>query len=312
MLEIRNIGVKRDDWVLRNIDFIVNKGEKIGIIGKSGAGKTTLLKSIAALIDLTEGEVLLDQKKLMGPAEKLIPGYEDLQLVNQNFALEPFHTVEQNIREKILHLHESLRNDLVEELLDLVELDSLAARKAIDLSGGEQQRLCIARALACEPRVLLLDEPFVHVDQRLRMKLIRYILELNRKYETTLIIVSHDGAELMGLVDRVIHLKSGTVQRIAAAHEMYYDAKSLEEAELMGPVNELMVEGEKILFRPNEYQVKGKGVELSLKRSVDTGLLVFNYFISKKGEEILLTAPVRLSSGIKITIVRNELSQEKY
>ncbi len=304
MLEIRNIGVKRDNWILRNIDLIIHKGEKIGIIGKSGAGKTTLLKSIAALIDLTEGEVLFDQKKLMGPTEKLIPGYEDLQLVNQDFALEPFHTVEQNIREKILHLHEGLRNDFVEELLDLVELDSLAARKAIDLSGGEQQRLCIARALACEPGVLLLDEPFVHLDQRVRMKLIRYILELNKKYETTLIIVSHDGAELMGLVDQVIHLESGCVQRIAPAFEMYYGSKSLGEAQLMGPVNELTVEDEKVLFRPNEYQLNDHGIELSLKHSVDTGLLVFNYFISKNGEEVLLTAQERLAPKIKISIVK--------
>ena len=104
MLELSNIGIKRDDWVLRNINLTIEKGEIYGIIGKSGVGKTTLLKLMGGLIDASEGHVSLKGKKLIGPSEKLIPGYEEIQLVNQDFALEPYHTVEQNIKEKVLFI----------------------------------------------------------------------------------------------------------------------------------------------------------------------------------------------------------------
>lgn len=304
MIELNHIGLKRDDWVLRNVNFSIKQGELVGIIGESGIGKTTLLKLISGLLDTSEGEVKFNGEKLLGPAEKLIPGYEDIQLVNQDFALEPYHTVKQNVKEKVLNLHKEDQDEIVDEFLQLVELDQLSERKAHVLSGGEQQRLAIARALACEPNVLLLDEPFVHIDQRLRLKIINYLLKLNEVRNTSIVLVSHDGAEIMGFAEKVIHIAKEGVERIDSLNNMFYKPESFEQGQLMGLINQVEINGEKILFRPNEYSVQNGMIDVKYLNSLDTGINVFNYFKTINGEELVLTSSNPLSDVQSISIER--------
>lgn len=302
MIQVDGIGVRRENWIFRDISFTLNKGDVIGIIGSSGAGKTTLLKSISGLLDIVEGSVLLDGIPLLGPSEKLVPGYEDIQLVNQDYALDLFHTAEENIREKVLHLPKKDQNALIEEMLELLELNEVRERQARWLSGGEQQRLAMARALACEPRFLLLDEPFVHVDQRLRMKIMRYLTELNTIRNTTIVLVSHDGAEMMGFVENIMHLADGAIQRIAPTDEMYYSPDSMRQGELMGLINRVEVEGEEVLFRPSEYVLNEPNLNLTFTRSFNNGLLVFNYFQTEDNDEVVLTSAASMDKvkGIRI------------
>lgn len=291
MLELVNIGVKRDDWVVRDVNFTLQKGKIYGIIGKSGVGKTTLLKLMGGLLDATEGFVTFEGKKLIGPSTKLIPGYEEIQLVNQDFALEPYHTVEQNIKEKVLSRHKEEQVELIEQFLDLVELKEIRHRKAHLLSGGEQQRLAFARALACEPKVVLLDEPFVHLDQRLRWKISNYLITLNKELNTTIVLVSHDGAEMMGFANQIIVVAENGIQRIAATKDVFYKPSDKSQGELMGVINEVTFNGEAILFRPNEYSVgENKSVPVRFDSFLDTGLMVCNYFTTRNGEKIMLTS----------------------
>ncbi|MDP4798350.1 MAG: ATP-binding cassette domain-containing protein [Crocinitomicaceae bacterium] len=291
MLELSNIGIKRDDWVLRNINLTIEKGEIYGIIGKSGVGKTTLLKLMGGLIDASEGHVSLKGKKLIGPSEKLIPGYEEIQLVNQDFALEPYHTVEQNIKEKVLSRHKEDQVELIEQFLDLVELKDIRTRKAHLLSGGEQQRLAFARALACEPSILLLDEPFVHLDQRLRWKISKYLTSLNQDQKTTIVLVSHDGSEMMGFAHKIIAVADNGIQRIAKTKDVFYHPTDKSQGELMGVINSIYLNNELVLFRPNEYLVEGnKSFAVKFESAIDTGLIVCNYFSTNTNEKIMLTA----------------------
>jgi len=303
MLKLVNVGLKYDDWVLNNINIEFEPANIYGVVGRSGAGKTSLLKVISAYQNITEGEVIFNEQKLIGPAQKLIPGYDDVQLVNQDFALEPYHTVEQNVKEKILSRQKSIQIELIEEYLDLVELTDIKDRQARFLSGGEQQRLAIARALANEPKVLLLDEPFVHLDQRLKYKILNYLKELNKVQGTTIIIVSHDGAELMGFANQIIYLKDGNVQRRASISSFYYLPNDVLEAELMGPINEIDLNGSTVLFRPNEYQVSlDGGIEVGFLKSVDTGLITLNYFQTQDKKELLLTSLNELKDVTRISI----------
>lgn len=304
MIELIEAGVSFDDWIFRKVNLQFHKGKIYGIIGKSGAGKTTLLKSIAGLLDLAEGEVQFDGKTLLGPSVKLIPGYEDIQLVNQDFALELFHTVEENIKEKILHLHKEERTELIDELLSLIELDDIRDRQARYLSGGEQQRLSIARALACEPQLLLLDEPFVHLDQRMRIKIQEYILNCHEELNMTVIMISHDGSELMGFADQIIHLENGEINRVDATNKMYYLPASRSEGELMGIINEVELNGSKVLFRPNEYSVGGD-LELKFEEEIDTGVVRYSYFKTNLKEEVILASFDNLADVKSISVVKH-------
>lgn len=289
-LRLENIGLRRGDrWIFRTINLSIQKGTITGIIGVSGAGKTSLLGIMSGLLDVTEGAVYYGDKKLIGPSEKLVPGYEEVQLVNQDFALDVYHSVEENIREKVLHLPKDDQKLLIDEVLEIVELTSLKNQKAHLLSGGEQQRLALARALACEPDVLLLDEPFVHLDQQLKFGLIGYLRRLNDIRKTTIVLVSHDGAEMMGVVDDILCLKDGSIDRRDLPQKIYYHPSNYEQGVLLGILNRLKIGNDEVLFRPNEFTLESDQISVSYIRSVDTGLIVYNYFRTSTNEVVILS-----------------------
>ncbi|MFT5859366.1 MAG: ABC-type multidrug transport system ATPase subunit [Flavobacteriaceae bacterium] len=294
--------------VLSGLSFSVDPGEIVGIIGNSGIGKTSLLKLMSGYLDSSSGNVFIDGREILGPSQKLVPGYEEIQLVNQDFELDVNQTVEENIRGKILHMNKLDQQELVDEALDLVELEGIRSRCAKVLSGGEKQRLSIARALVCEPKYLLMDEPFVHLDQRLRLKITNYLLKLNEIRNITIVLVSHDGSELLGFVNRLIHLGEGTIIRDAAPLTIYYSPDDKEQGELLGILNEVKLEGETVLFRPNEYSINDQNAIISLvfERSIDSGMLVLNYFKTKTNETIVLSANASLSGLKTISILKHE------
>ncbi|MDG1333184.1 MAG: ABC transporter ATP-binding protein [Crocinitomicaceae bacterium] len=299
MLELQNVSLKFNEKViLEDISCSIGAGEIVGIIGKSGMGKTSLLKVMSAHLEVNSGKVIYAGKALIGPNEKLITGYEDLQIVNQDFALDLYHTVEENVREKVLHLPKKEQLILIDEVLSLVELDHLRLQKAHLLSGGEQQRLALARALACEPTFIFLDEPFVHLDQALRFRIMNYLKRLNEVRNIAIVLVSHDGSELMGLVNRLLHLQNGKIVRDDHPHNLFYQPVSVEQAELLGTINQLEIKGDEILFRPNEYSLDSGSIkiEVGFKRSLNTGLLVLNYFVTPNGTNIVLSSKHELKS----------------
>lgn len=297
MLHIDQVSLKYGDkLILDDLSCSILPGEIVGVIGRSGMGKTSFLKVSSAHLDVSAGAVFFEGKKLVGPSVKLIPGYEDLQLVNQDFALDPYHSVEENVREKVLHLPKDQQLFLIDEVLDLVELSDLKSQKSHLLSGGEQQRLALARALACEPAMLFLDEPFVHLDQALRYRIMHYLMRLNELRKTTIVIVSHDGAELMGLVNRMLHLENGKIVRDTTPKEMFYSPESIAQAELLGTINAIVENGVDHFFRPNEYSLSNGTIKVGVtfERSLNTGLIVLNSFTTDTGSNIVLSSDVEL------------------
>ena len=284
MLKLNNVSLAFDKPIINNVSFELSEGEFIGVVGESGVGKTTLLKIISGLVNLSDGEVLLNEEKVEGPSRKLIPGHEEIKLVNQDFDLDIYHTVRENIREKILFLSKEEREEKIEELLKLMEIKHLEEQKAINISGGEQQRLAFARALASEPKVLLLDEPFSHLDFRLKNKIQNYLLSLKFQKGLSVIIVSHNGEEILSVSDKVIHFENGSVKRIDTPVNFYNNPESLNEALLFGAVNELNISDETILFRPNAYSILSSNkdnkreVNLSFIGAQFGGAFYLNYF----------------------------------
>jgi iron(III) transport system ATP-binding protein len=292
MLKVESVSLNYDRDILKDITLSVSEGEIIGIVGKSGAGKTSLLKIMSGLLQPSSGKVELYGEAVRGPQIKLVPGHPEIQLVNQDFHLDTYHTVEENVREQILYLPQKERDHLVGELLELVELDELKHQKASTLSGGEQQRLALARALACEPKLILLDEPFVHLDGRLRSKLVKYLLDLRDIRGTSFVLVSHDGAEMLSLADKILCMKKGKIYRKGKPKELYYKPRSIEEGKLFGPINAVSAVDKRVLFRPDEivFEETSDGITLDLifEKAIFTGAVYENYFRTPRKELVML------------------------
>ena len=289
ILELKNISHSFDKSILKKVNLKLLPAEIIGLVGKSGAGKSSLLKIAAGLLTPDEGTLFFDSKKIPSASQLLVPGFKDFSMVNQDFKLDLYHTVEENIRESILFLPTNQREKRVLQLLKLFELTKIHAVKSNLISGGEQQRLAIARAIANKPKVLFLDEPFGHLDANLRRKLSNHLLNLRDKEGVSIILVSHEGQDVLGLCDAICLLRNGALSKKYKPTELYYKHKNNPQAYLFGPLNIIENNGEKQVFRPDEYQIcDSNGIHLSYIRSIFVGSLYHNYFITDKQEEIIL------------------------
>lgn len=292
MLQVKKLHFSRIDPILDGVSFKLKKGDFLGIVGPSGAGKSTLLKIIAGLLDPDAGQVRLNGERIKGPNERLLPGHPEIQLVNQDFALDRFHTVSENLRLQMTHLDEASKLELSTELLNLMELSPLKDRKADELSGGEQQRLALARALAREPEILLLDEPFAHIDAHLKRRITAYLLALKKVRKTSFILVSHDGQEVLSLADEIAFFDEGKIVRQTDPKSMYNQPKSEHEALFFGPLNVIRNARKTVVFRPHQYQTQAFEncivLDLKYKGSEFYGLVELEVY-SHKGFEIVLT-----------------------
>jgi ABC-type Fe3+/spermidine/putrescine transport system ATPase subunit len=309
ILEVKNIQLSFSDRkVLKDVNLSLSEGRIISIVGRSGAGKTSLLKILSGNLDPEKGEIHFEGKRVKGPLSKLIPGHEEICLVNQDFKLDEFHTVEENILLQILGLPQQIRDKFVEELLELLELEGIRRQKARDISGGEQQRLALARVLAREPKVILLDEPFSHLDTRLRKKLINYLLELKSIRGTSIVLVSHDGSEVLALSDCIYFMKNGRLIKKGSPEKVYYRPSTIEEARMFGAMNSVRVGEERYLFRPDEYSLHqietAPLLELEFLGSVFTGPVHENSFKTSRGEKVVLFSFIPLRNVTRCWIER--------
>jgi iron(III) transport system ATP-binding protein len=292
VLEIKNISFSYDREILHDVSFSVKQGQIFGIVGKSGGGKSSLLKIIGGFLESDSGEIFFRGKRMRKPSDMLIPGYAEIATVHQDFGLDLYHSVSENIKQKVLHLPNSLQDILIRQMVDLLDLGRLVKQKAIDLSGGEQQRLSIARALASESDLILLDEPFVHLDAPMRRRLLQYIEKLKEIRNTSFIIVTHNGDEILGLCDEAIYMKKGRIKRKTAPSNFYNKPKSIEEGEFFGSMNSILLNQKRKLFRPNQYRLESddnfEKLDVTYIQSNPQGPLFYNYFRTNRNEEILL------------------------
>ena len=303
MIEIKNVSLRFDKPVLKNIDFKIKKGHIVGLVGKSGAGKSSLLNILSGHLAPNKGEVYLKGNKLKDPSSLLVPGYQQIKIVSQDYQLDPYHTVEENIREAVISLPDKEKKRRVKVLLSLLKLNDISHIKAIHASGGEQQRLSIARAIALQPDVLLLDEPFSNLDAELRARLFEYILKLRSEEHLTIIIVSHDGQDVLGLCDYIYFLNNGKLSSKKTPFNAYYNLKHLSQSKLFGIVNQISIGQEKIRFRPDEYNMSGP-VDVCFEYSMFLGNYYLNFFKSKNDDQIILSSEAPLEGLKSISIKR--------
>jgi ABC-type Fe3+/spermidine/putrescine transport system ATPase subunit len=256
-IQVENLSISYGDTkVVKSCSFKIEEGEIVVILGASGEGKTSLLKAIAGLVPIESGKVLFRNQKVEDPTNKLVPGHDLIKLVNQDFSLDEFHTVEENIGLRLLAFDLSYKTYRTKVLLQLTGLTKYNDRKASALSGGQRQRLAIARALADEPELVLLDEPFNQLDFQTKYKIGNHIKSYLKKNKISAIMVTHNGVEAMEWADRIMYMKKGEIVRIAKAEDFFEYPTNPQEARFFGELNRLKIDGETIFFRPSFYSLE--------------------------------------------------------
>ena len=227
--------------VLDNVDIAIRSGELVALLGPSGSGKTTLLRVIAGMeaADPGSGAVLFDGQDISGKGI----GERRIGFVFQHYALFKNMSVFENIafglRSRPWRSRPSLAQikTKVDELLDLIQLQSMASRYPAQLSGGQRQRVALARALAVEPSVLLLDEPFGALDATVRRELRRWLRRLHETIAVTTMLVTHDQEEALEVADRVAVMRAGRIEQFATPQEVYDHPASLFVFQFLGQYN---------------------------------------------------------------------------
>lgn len=216
-----------------DINLQISAGERLVFLGRSGAGKTTLLRLIAGLETPDSGCVLRDGQDIL----KSSPATRNVALVSQDYALYPQLSVEQNLAASLANskLTAADQKQRIAETLSWFEIDDLRSRLPSQLSGGQAQRAAFARAVVRRPAILLLDEPLSQVDTVLKHECRELILSLSRRFETTIIMVTHDPLDAMQLATRIVTIDQGKLLQVGPPHEVYHHPSCRVSAELLSP-----------------------------------------------------------------------------
>ena len=239
LLKIQNLSRSFEDKkAVSQVSITLEKGEILAILGESGSGKTTLLHLIAALKEPDAGAVLLlEDKRITPPSQKLIAGHPDIKLVRQDYGLFPNISIRENIAYELRYYEENYRNKRVDKLLKLSGLDKVQKHLPREVSGGEQQRAVIVKAIAEQPKLLLLDEPFSHLDAVNKRKLKVEILRLIKAEEVSCIFVTHDVSDAYGMADYLAIMRKGKMLQLDAPQKVYQQPLNQYVAEITGEVN---------------------------------------------------------------------------
>ena len=220
------------DFALGSISFSVSKSEKLAIVGETGAGKSTVLRLIAGLIQPDNGKLLFEGRKILGPDDHLVPGHPGIAYLSQHFELQKSLRVEQ-----VLDYANQLTSAEADNLYRVCQIDHLVTRRTDQLSGGEKQRVAICRLLISRPRLLLLDEPFSHLDIVHKNTLKQVIRDIGEKLTITCMLVSHDPLDTLSWADRIVVMRGGHIIQIGTPKMVYYSPVDTYTAALFGTYN---------------------------------------------------------------------------
>jgi iron(III) transport system ATP-binding protein len=230
LLSVQAIALNRNNQdVLKNISFDLKTGQRIAIAGETGSGKSTLLKIIAGLEQPTAGLALLNNVPVKGPTHQLVPGHPHIAYLSQHFDLPKFLRIEQ-----ILSYANQLSRAKAARIFSVCRINNLMERKTHELSGGEQQRIAIARLLIQQPALLLLDEPYSHLDIPLKNILKQVVNEIGAKLKISCLLVSHDPADTLSWADEIIILKNGRIVQQGSPQAVYHKPHNEYIAGLFG------------------------------------------------------------------------------
>lgn len=293
MLRVQSVSFSYENTeVISEVSFSVPKGQSVALIGESGSGKSTLLKAIYGLFDLNKGKIFWKADEILGPSHHLVPGMAYMKYLAQDFDLMPYVSVAENVGRFLSNFYLNEKKARVEELLTLVGMNEFASVKARFLSGGQMQRVALARVLALEPELLLLDEPFSHIDHHQKSKLSQHVFQYCKAKGITVIYTSHTPEEILMFSDEVVVMKEGKIITKEKPQSIYELPTSEYIAQLTGEVNMIPVRylgiqnNEVLLVRPHQFFISNKGYEAEVISSFYCGRM---YVLKAKFYDLVLT-----------------------
>lgn len=251
-LSLKNISKKyKDKEILKNISFDIKEGELVCILGPSGCGKTTLLNIIGGFVSDYSGDVLLSDENI----NNIPPEKREIATVFQSYGLFTHKNVIDNVSYglKLLKIDKNMREKRARDMLEKVGLAGYEKKKIKELSGGEQQRVAIARSMVLNPKLLLLDEPLSNLDVHLRDVMRKEIKRIQKQFGVTMIIVTHDQEDAFKLADRVIVINEGHIEQVGTPEELYKNPKNNFISSFIGENN---IIDENLVIRPEEISIK--------------------------------------------------------
>jgi multiple sugar transport system ATP-binding protein len=264
-LRLDGVTVAFGDGVpVRDVDLLVRDGELLVLVGPSGCGKTTLLRTVAGLEAPTEGEILLDGRRVTDlPARR-----RDVGFVFQDFALFPHLDVRENLSFNLRMQGYDRVDERVAEVADLLEIDSLLDRSVEALSGGQKGRVALGRAIVTEPTAFLLDEPLANLDAGLRERMRTEIARLQADLGVTTVHVTHDQGEALSMGDRVAVMNDGRIEQVGTPEEIYREPASLFVARFVGSPSMNLLRGR---YDPDARAIQLVGDGRAAEHSENTG-----------------------------------------
>lgn len=297
MLRVQSISFSYEDTeVLSNISFSVLKGQSIALVGESGSGKSTLLKALYGLLNVSKGKIFWKADEVLGPSHHLVPGMPYMKYLAQDFDLMPFISVAENVGRFLSNFYLKEKAARTEELLRLVGMLEFANVKAKFLSGGQMQRVALARVLALEPELLLLDEPFSHIDHHQKSNLSQHVFSYCKAKGITVLYTSHTPEEILMFSDEVIVMKEGAILTKEKPQHIYELPTSEYIAQLTGEVNLIPVKylgvhnNEVLLIRPHQFFISSEGHQAEIISSYYSGRV---YILKAKFHDVILTIESR-------------------
>ena len=229
-LEVSHISKKHgNNAVVEDLSFSQARFQKLAIAGETGSGKSSLLKMIAGLIQPDDGLITFNDKHVLGPEFRLVPGHPDIAYLSQHFELRNSYRVEE-----LLSYANKLTDEMANAIFEVCMITHLVKRKTDQLSGGERQRIAIAKLLISSPKLLILDEPYSNLDLIHKNILKNIIREIGNSLQITCLMVSHDPSDLLPWADEIILMKSGIIIQQGKPEQVYRHPSSAYAAGLLG------------------------------------------------------------------------------
>jgi ABC-type sugar transport system ATPase subunit len=277
---------EKENYAVMDVSFTQQSLQKIAIAGETGSGKTTLLKMIAGLVQPDAGEILFQNKRVVGPYEKLLPGHPAIAYLSQYFELRNNYRVEEELECKNL-----LTEEEANALYEICRIQHLLKRKTDQLSGGEKQQIALARLLTTSPELLLLDEPFSNLDA-VHKGIIKSVLhDIGEKLQISCILVSHDALDILSWADTILVMKDGLIIQQAAPEQIYkqpvneycaglfgdYNLIDINKSKDFASIPGVQLNGKRLLIRPEHFNITAIN-NGSISGTVQNSLFWGSYF----------------------------------